>query len=169
MKLYRFKVVIMEFIQVNSGNTELIEQVYSILAAAGAYMVEVFDLHHWETPYGKDAITRDTETKQVYLAKEGDAFVATFTLSDKTSRAFADKPYADAMYLSKFSVAPGVMKGGVGSACIRYLEQLSKEQGKAKVRLDVYEKSQHAIKFYNKMGYEEVGTAPLVLCMEKVL
>ena len=85
------------------------------------------------------------------------------------SRAFADKPYADAMYLSKFSVAPGVMKGGVGSACIRYLEQLSKEQGKAKVRLDVYDRSEHAIKFYIKMGYETVGTAPDVLCMEKTL
>ena len=159
----------MEFIQVDSGNTELIGQVYSILAAAGAYMVEAFDLHHWETPYGKDRIAKDTETKQVYLAKSGDTFVATFTLSDKTSRAFQDKPEANAMYLSKFSVAPGVMKGGIGSACIRYLEQLSKEQGKSKVRLDVYEKSDHAIKFYYKMGYEEVGTAPLVLCMEKAL
>ena len=159
----------MEFIQVDSSNTELIDQVYTILAAAGAYMVEVFDLHHWETPYGKDRITQDTETKQVYLAKSGDTFVATFTLSDKTSRAFADKPYADAMYLSKFSVAPGVMKGGIGSGCIQYLEQLCKAQGKTKVRLDVYEKSEHAIKFYYKMGYEKVGTAPLVLCMEKGL
>ena len=159
----------MEFIKVEPGDTQRIDQVYNILAAAGAYMVEVFDLHHWETPYGKDAITRDTAAKQVYLAKSEDTFVATFTLSDKTSHAFADKPYADAMYLSKFSVAPGVMKGGVGSACIRYLEQLCKEQNKTKVRLDVYDRSEHAIKFYIKMGYETVGTAPDVLCMEKTL
>jgi ribosomal protein S18 acetylase RimI-like enzyme len=159
----------MEFIKVARSDTQLIDQVYNILAAAGAYMVEVFDLHHWEDPYPKESIAQNTESKQVYLVKEGDAYVATFTLSDKTSRAFADKPYADAMYLSKFSVAPGVMKGGVGSACIRYLEQLSKEQGKAKVRLDVYDKSEHAIKFYIKMGYETVGTAPDVLCMEKTL
>ena len=159
----------MEFIKVEPGDTLGIDQVYAILAAAGAYMVEVFDLHHWEEPYPKEAIARDTETKQVYLAKEGDAFAATFTLSDKTIRAFADNPDAGAMYLSKFSVAPGIMKGGVGSACIRYLEQLCREQNKTKVRLDVYNKSEHAIKFYLKMGYETVATAPEVLCMEKAL
>ena len=80
IKIVLFRGDRMEFIQVEGGDSALIDEVYSILAAAGAYMVEVFDLHHWETPYGKDAI-----------------------------------------------------------------------------------------KFYYKMGYEKVGTAPLVLCMEKAL
>ena len=159
----------MEFIQVHNGRAELIDEVFSILTAAGAYMVEVFDLHHWETPYGKDRIAQDTEAKQVFLACEQGVYVATFTLSDKTGRAFADKPVANAAYLSKFAVNPNSMQSGIGSACMDYMENLCRQQGKEKLRLDVYDQSQHAIKFYYKMGYEEVGTAPLVLCMEKVL
>ena len=160
----------MEFIRVESGNFELIEKVYSILAAAGAYMLEKFDLTHWATPYGRDKIAEDTENKQVYLVKNENDFIATFTLSDKTIHVFEASPDVNAMYLSKFAVHPGVMKSGVGSACIKYIEELCRQTNKTKLRFDVYIKSEHAIKFYLKMGYKEVPSpSPIVLCMEKTL
>lgn len=160
----------MEFIRVESGNSELIEKVYSILEAAGTYMVENFGLMHWATPYGMERIAEDTENKQVYIVKAEDAFVATFTLSDNTIHVFESIPDEGAVYLSKFAVNPYIMNSGVGSACINYIEEICKQRNKTKVRFEVYNKSKHAIKFYIKMGYKEVPlSAHNVICMEKVL
>ena len=160
----------MEFIRVEPGDPALVEEVYSILAAAGAYMVETFGLTHWEIPYGRECITEDVANKQVYLVKSENAFVATFTLSHQTIHVFEDNPDAGAMYLSKFAVHPRIMKAGVGAACINYMEALCRANHKTKLRFDVYIKSAHAIKFYLKMGYHEVPSpSPIVLCMEKTL
>ena len=94
----------------------------------------------------------------------------TYTLSDKTIHVFEASPDANAMYLSKFAVHPSIMKSGVGSACITYIEELCRQVNKTKLRFDVYVKSEHAIKFYLKMGYKEVPSpSPIVLCMEKTL
>lgn len=160
----------MEFIRVRRGDSELIERVYSILAAAGAYMVETMGLMHWATPYSRERITEDTEGKQVYIVRSDDAFVATFTLSDKTTYAFRGTPDEGAAYLSKFAVAPGIMKSGIGSACIGYIESVCRREGKTKLRFDVYAKSEHAINFYVKMGYTEVASPDAtIICMEKAL
>lgn len=159
---------VVEFIRVESGNSELIDKVYSILAASGKYMFENMGLSHWLPPYDKERISEDTENKQVYIVKVEDEFVATFTLSDKTSKAFRSIPDDNAVYLSKFAVDPYIMGAGIGSACMKYIEETSKQRNKTKVRFDVYIKSEHAIKFYIKMGYMD---APLpytnVICMEK--
>ncbi len=160
----------MEFIRVETGNSALVEEAYSILAAAGAYMVEKFGLMHWATPYSRERITEDVENKQVYVVKSENDFVATFTLSDQTSHVFEDNPDEGAMYLSKFAVHPCIMQSGVGSACINYMETLCRMCNKTKLRFDVYIKSEHAIKFYKKMGYQEVPSpSPIVICMEKAL
>jgi len=159
-----------EFIKVESGNIELIEKVYSILAAAGKHMLDNFGLTHWVPPYPIERIANDTENKQVYIVKSDDAYVATFTLSDDTIRTCESIHDKDAVYLSKFAVNPLIMNSGVGSACINYIEKISRERNKTKVRFDVYNKSEHAIKFYIKMGYNELPLSHRnVICMEKTL
>lgn len=160
----------MEFVLVESGNSVLIEKVYSILEAAGTYMAENSGLMHWKPPYPIERIADDTATKQVYLAKSGEDYVATFTLSDDTLHVFESLPDEGAVYLSKFAVNPNIMNSGIGSACMHFIEDLCKKRNKTRLRFDVYNKSTHAIKFYLKMGYKELPLATdLVICMEKVL
>ena len=85
----------MDVIKIN-GDPHEIEAVYGILKAAGDYMVQAFGLMHWAKPYSRENIQRDCKEKDVYVVRADGKYVATFTLSDRTSYYFEDIPDAHA-------------------------------------------------------------------------
>lgn len=163
----------MEFIKITEKEQPQIEAVYSILKAAGSYMVETFGLMHWSKPYSKEKIEQDIENKDVYIVRDDNQNIATFMLSEDTSYYFEEIPDENAVYLSKLAVNPDVVNSGIGTACMHYIEDICRQNGKTKVRLDVYDKSVQAVNFYIKMGYKELflkdTTNFRVICMEKEL
>lgn len=163
----------MEFIKITPQDQQQIEAVYSVLKASGTYMVETFGLMHWANPYSREKIAQDIEQKDVYIVRNDDGYLATFMLSEDTSYYFQDIPDKDAVYLSKLAVNPDVVSSGIGTACMKFIEETCRQNHKTKVRLDVYDKSVQAVNFYLKMGYKELflkdTTNFRVICMEKEL
>lgn len=159
----------LEFIKVTEQDDMYHYSIYNILEKCGQYMYENDNLTHWLKPYSLKNIKDDTKTKEVFIVKENENIIATFSLSDIKTRFFNDdKKY---IYISKFAVLPNNSRSGIGMKCIKYIDGLVIEKNFLGLRLDVYEKSEKAIRFYMKNGFENLFMAETrnfrVVCMEK--
>lgn len=152
---------------VDAEDEEKIGQVFHILKKCGEYMYENQGLEHWKTPYSKEAIKKDCLEREVYLVFEPDAqqYISTFQLDMKESVRVA--------YISKFATLPEASGRGVGKKNLIYIEQYCYRIGIFKLCLDVYDKSEHAIKFYISNGFNAIGSRQTkhfqVILMEKEL
>lgn len=106
-------------------------------------------LEHWIPYYSKEKIEEDIKKNKVYLVKVEEKIVGSFILTlDKEKKT---------IYLGKLAIIPEYEGKGIGSKCLRFIEQYVKENDINLIELDVYEKSTNAIKFYEKNGYKIIG------------
>ncbi len=136
----------MEFVRIKEEQ-KLIQYVYDILRLCGKDMFENQGLVHWRTPYPIEKIREDCQNKEVYIALKDGKAIATFQLLGKE----------DMVELSKFAVLPSNAGKGVGGRCMEYIENWCKDNGYREICLDVYNKSQVAIRFYLKYGFVQTG------------
>lgn len=133
--------------------------VYSLLKACGEWMKETLGLGHWTPPYSESRILADIHKNRVFLATIDGVAVGTFSVSSNRPATWAEAPEADALYLGKLAVLPQRTGGGIGGRCFGEAVRLAREAGRARLRLDVYDQSQHAIAFFSGMGCKTVGKA----------
>lgn len=161
--------MMLEFIEVKDTNDQYCELIYSILKECGEDMYKTQSLNHWLNPYPISRIKEDILLKRLFLVKLDNQYVATFSLDSKKSRFFNDDEKY--LYLSKFAVLPTQSGKGVGTRCLDYIQNIVKNENYKGIRLDVYDKSSHAVKFYIKNGFENLFIAKTtnfnVICMEK--
>ena len=62
-------------------------------------------------------------------------------------------------YIPKIGNLPWVCGGGIGSYCLTEIERLAKDSGCIEVVCEVYDKSEHAKKFYEHRGYTAYGAS----------
>lgn len=67
----------------------------------------------------------------------------------------------EVMVIHTLLVHPNHLKAGIGKAFLEFAEKKAGEEGKKTIRLDVYENNGPAIRLYERMGYEYIGTADL--------
>ncbi len=153
----------MNILKLNGSEQKLVHAVYDILRLCGEDMYENQGLVHWRTPYPLERIVDDCKNKEVYLVTEENEPIATFQLSSK----------GNMMELSKFGVLPNKSGQGIGGKCMRNMEDMCKTRGFKGICLDVYDKSEVAIRFYEKHGFVRRGVHSTryfqVLEMEKKL
>ncbi|MBO5454665.1 MAG: GNAT family N-acetyltransferase [Clostridia bacterium] len=137
----------MKFIRVTSQNKEHIDAVYSILEICGKDMYEKKGLTHWLKPYPMEFIIRDADEKYVYLAEKEGKYVATFAITI----------FDDYIYIGKVGVLPECAKKGIGVECMKFADNFAIENNRFITKVDVYDKSEHAVKFFTKIGYEITG------------
>ncbi|MBU5294101.1 GNAT family N-acetyltransferase [Anaerosalibacter bizertensis] len=159
----------LDFIKLTENDDTYHQEVYNLLKKCGQDMYEKDNLLHWLRPYPIESIKEDVKTKYVFIVKEKEYTVATFMLSDMKSIFFNDDEKF--IYLSKFAVLPNMSRTGIGTRCIKYIEKLARKNNFLGIRLDVYDKSEKAIKFYIKNEFVKLFEAPTkhfrVVCMEK--
>lgn len=159
----------MEFIKLDNQNQAYCEDIYDILKCCGEDMYQTNGLKHWLNPYPMQYIKNDIETKSVFIVKENEKTIATFSLTEEKSNYFSDNKRF--IYLSKFAVHPNESRRGLGRVCLEFMENLCRKNRFEGIRLDVYDKSYPAVKFYLKNGFEELFKAKTknfdVICMEK--
>ena len=143
------------------GNEEEISSVYSILRACGEDMFSRLGLEHWKNPYPVESIRKNAEEREVYLIKNGSDEVGTLQLYEENGK----------LVIAKLAVHPEFSGRGIGSFAMSFFEKRAIELGINTLYLDVYDKSEHAVKFYLNHGFEIKGTAPTrrfsVYLMEK--
>ncbi len=123
--------------------------VAKILQNCGKDMASKYDLHHWDNPFIKTlAVTIYCMLRnEAYLIKDEGRCVATFQLCVKDN----------ALYFFKLGVDPTCSGHGYGSFAMQELEKIAKNRNLNKVRMEVYDKSEHAVGFYQKRGYSKIG------------
>ena len=122
--------------------------VTNILRTCGKDMAKKYDLHHWDNPWIKTLliVMICLIKNKVYVVK-----------AKKIVATYQTKITEDNLYFEKLAVKPEESGKGIGSFCLKQIENEGRKIGCMKVRADVYSKSQHAIQFYQKHGYRRTG------------
>lgn len=125
--------------------------VVKILDRCGKHMAAQYGLHHWDNCFLKNMIivVLCALKNKIWLVYEGDQVMATFQ-TKKTDKG---------LYLQKLGTDPQFSGRGVGSFCIKTVEQMARAEGCTKVYFEVYTLSEHALRFYENKGYTNVGRA----------
>jgi GNAT superfamily N-acetyltransferase len=166
------------FERVLQNEDDKIEKVYEIIKDSGEDMLIKHGLTHWRTPYPFESIKKDCLNREVFLIKDldMDQYVHTFQLGfnenspDITSCQGIIESIA---YIYKFATSPQFTGSGIGKRSMEYIESYCRSKGVSKLCLDVYIKSEHAIRFYLNKGFKITGEQPTrhfaVYLMEKQL
>lgn len=117
-----------------------------ILNTCGKDMAKKYDLHHWDNPFIKSLVIVGicAVKNSVYLLFDENKPVATFMT----------KRNGDSLYFEKLGTLPIEAGKGIGTYCMKKIEELAKVKECKKVVMEVYEPSQHAISFYEHKGYK---------------
>ena len=121
----------------------------NILYKCGKDMAARYDLHHWDNSHVKNwcIVALCALKNDVYLVYDGDTAIATF----QTHTA------EDSLLFQKLATLPEFSGKGVGSFCLEEIERLGREKGLKRIICEVYDKSGHAMRFYEHKGYEVYG------------
>ncbi len=126
-------------------------KVLSILRKCGKNMKEQYGLEHWYNPWIKDVVI------VLLCALKNDIFLV--ANSDRKSIAtYQLKFQGTNCNLCKLATSPDFSGNGVGSFCIKAIEQQASKNNCKNVIFEVYEKSHHAIHFYENRGYKVIGS-----------
>lgn len=150
-----------EYIFVKSSDKELVNAIYQILFRCGIKMAKQF-LFHWIPPYSKRAILKACDTKYVVIVKDNglNAFTSTFQMSVQDDKS---------LYVGKIATDPKFEGRGIGKTNMLFMEQFAKGKGCSSIKLDVYDKSKRAVRFYERNGFEIVGEKRSVRFKELIM
>lgn len=147
-------------------NLRAVYNITKILHSCGKDMANKYGLQHWNNSWIKSwiIVLLCLHKNEVYL------------VNDKKQNAvatFQTRRVGDEYFFEKLAVMPNVSGGGIGTFCVNSIEKSAKSFKCKKVRMEVYDKSNHAINFYKKRGYrvkEQKNTRKYTeLVMEKIV
>ena len=120
-------------------------KVSNILYDCGKDMAKNNDLHHWNNSHIKNwiIVALCVLKNKIYIVCDDKKAVATFQT----------RKVGSSLLFQKLATSPASAKCGIGSYCMREIEELALSSGCAEVLCEVYEKSEHAISFYEHRGY----------------
>ncbi len=124
--------------------------VADILYKCGKNMAEKYGLHHWDNSRIKTwvIVLMCAMKNEIWLVFDGKDAVATFQV----------KKTDGALLFQKLAISPDFAGKGIGSFCLNEIERQGRESGCTELRCEVYDKSEHAIRFYEHKGYSVYGT-----------
>lgn len=145
-----------------------LEQLYNEL---NDYLANGINYPRWIK--GRYPIREDAEVGvkngTLYVAKHKEKIIGSFILSHEPEMAYDhanwgfNSDYTDVFVIRTFVVHPQFMKCGVGKALVDFAGERSIQSQVKAIRLDVYEGNIPAIRFYEKCGFQYVGTVDLGL------
>lgn len=124
-------------------------KVSDILYKCGKDMAGRYDLHHWDNSHIKNGavVALCALKNDIYLVCDGDKAVATFQI----------RKVNGSLLFQKLATAPAFAGGGAGSFCLHEIEKIGKAAGCTEAICEVYNKSEHAIRFYEQRGFTVYG------------
>jgi len=148
-----------------------IETIYEIIKRCGENMFLTNGLMHWKNPYPIENIKKDCQENEVFLVYDAllNKAVHTFQLEFNYGETTESKLEIEKLkqntpskiiYINKFATYPEFSGKGIGKQSIDFIENYSLARGVSILRLDVYNKSTHAIQFYKKNGFSIIRKKP---------
>lgn len=129
-----------------------------ILYLDGKYMFSNYNLNHWNNSYIKTflIVLICNLKNDIYIVKADELVIATFQI----------KVIKEKLYFQKLGTHPEYMNRGIGKFCLMSIEKIAKSLNCNEIFCEVYEKSEHAKKFYEKNGYKVYGNLKTLKYME---
>jgi GNAT superfamily N-acetyltransferase len=154
-----------------------VEAVHDILRECGQDMKLRLGLGHWDPPYPLHLMRREAEEGKVHAVCDGERTVATFTIGTEAypyhDMTLWTDPTAKATYVGHLAVLPHLQGKGIGTWCMRIIEDLAIDQGSEAIRLDAYGTHAKLLEFYARLGYSQRGVVRFrgadLVCFEKVI
>lgn len=141
--------------------------VIGILHRCGKNMATQQNLQHWNNSVLKNAVIL-----VLCLLKKNTIYLV-LDVENRPVATFQTRRCGTDLRFQKLATEPAYAGRGIGSFCMEQIEGEAKNIGCQRVCMEVYDKSLHAIHFYEKRGYTICGTVNTLkyteLTMEKQL
>ena len=118
-------------------------------------------------PNAKTAL-ESLEADELFVAEDDGVIVGTAVINQKQGEVYDqvqwqyDVPPEQVMVLHTLAISPRAFGKGYGRRFMEFYEQYALEQGCPYLRMDVNGINVKARRFYERLGYREVGDAPCV-------
>ncbi len=154
-----------------------VDKLHEILRECGQDLKMRFGLGHWDPPYPLHLLRREAAERDVYAVLDGRQTIATFTIGAEPypyhDASIWSAPGAKATYVGHLAVLPALQGHGIGTWCMRTIEDLAADEGSESIRLDVYREHVMGVEFYARLGYTARGVVEFrdteMICLEKAL
>jgi GNAT superfamily N-acetyltransferase len=133
----------------------------ALLAACGRRLAEQ-GFRNWLDYDPGARLEADLAEREVWLARDGDMLVGTFTVGIEPIHPYPPGFVSDGavrpLYLNRVAVDPSVQGRGIGAACVREAEHRARSLRCDVVRLEALATNPDLRSFYERLGYAAVAT-----------
>jgi GNAT superfamily N-acetyltransferase len=135
--------------KVNIYNLIKIIKISKILNICGKDMVNKYGLHHWDNSIIKTTliVLFCSLKNELFLVSKKSTPIATYQTRVEDN----------SMIVEKLAVLPMYGGKGIGSKCMREIESVAVKMGLDSVTMEVYNKSNNALKYFKNLGYKKVS------------
>lgn len=159
----------MKDIEIVPGSVRDIEEIAALYDTVNEYLESHINYPGWRK--GKYPTRIDAEQGvgegKLYIARLADRIIGSVIVNQEQELGYDSitwKTSADpgeVAVIHTFLVHPDCLNMGIGRILLEFAENKAEEEGRKVIRLDVYEKNDPAIRLYERMGYQYMGTADL--------
>jgi GNAT superfamily N-acetyltransferase len=143
------------------ANAEDVAEIVGLRNQTAIALTKRFGRGHWSSEVTERGVRYEMRIGRTWIARRGRSMVATFRLGTRKPWAI-DKSYfteiKTPLYLTDMAVLPETQRKGVGRRCVKEIARLAREWPAGAVRLDAYDSEAGAGGFYQKCGFDRVGS-----------
>jgi GNAT superfamily N-acetyltransferase len=128
--------------------------------AVAEHLTQLHAQGPWSSKTSEKGVLYAMRTSQVFVARDGTEIVATLRLATKKPWAIDTSYFTKCrtpLYLLAMAVAPAKQRRGLGKRCFEEAKQIARAWPADAIRLDAYDASAGAGRFYANCGCTEVG------------
>ena len=156
-----------------------LEMIMEMYASCVAGMIKN-DIDQWDHTYpNSKVIAQDIEKNNYYIYIEDDEIIGGISIDKNQSPEYLEINWEDKtnrfLCVHRLSVKEDFWNKGVGKKLMRFAEELVILKGLKSIRLDTYSGNPHAMTFYKKIHYKQLGYIYLkpnkneYYCFEKII
>ena len=118
-------------------------------------------LEGWTSPFDDDWMLPRIDRGELYLVDMDGEPVSALRILYEDRAFWGEREVGDSIYLHTFAVRRSKAGLGIGNAVIEMVVSMGRKRGLAKVRLDCFLANTRLISFYERNGFNSVGTTML--------
>lgn len=139
------------------------EEIFAMFCAATAEM-ERQGIYQWDEIYpDRDILRDDIIKRQLFIGKISDKIVCAYALNSECDEEYQlgdwKYPIQDARIVHRLCVHPDYQHQGIAKQTMLHVERQAKKLGTLSIRLDAFTQNPHALRLYERLGYNRVGIA----------
>jgi ribosomal protein S18 acetylase RimI-like enzyme len=147
----------MRIVQAHQG---YIPGVVRLISAATQTMRE-HGIYQWDEIYpNEQIITKDVDSRSLYVLEEGDLCLAAVALNQEQDEAYQQVQWLGGepvLVVHRLCVDPAYQENGIGSRLMDFAEEHAKQNACVSIRLDAYTGNPRAVRLYKRRGYRKAG------------